>query len=119
MKPGELRAIAKIFPAFAAIAALAASPAQPRHAEALPGPDTSDVASHFFGYRHCLVPRDNREARVGQFAVYEVQVGAANAAGKNAAPYLACGRRRQVQCFGTQAAARTAENHRAHGAIVA
>ena len=78
---GEERAIAEIFLSAHAIGADAAGVAEPRNADALAhaqpldaGPDRIDPADD-------LVARDDRHLRVGQFAIDDMQIRAADAAG--------------------------------------
>ena len=78
---GEQRVIAQIFAVPDAIGADAAGVAEPGNADALahlqpldPGADRIDPADD-------LVARDDRHLRVGQFAIDDMQIGAADAAG--------------------------------------
>jgi len=77
---GEARSVAEVLPAAQAVAALAARPAEPRDADAPAGRlvDADD-----------LVAGHERQLRVGQLAVDDVQVGAADPAGADADEQLA------------------------------
>ena len=78
----------KIFPAALAKAACSASPSQPRHAHSFIEGKAIDLCAKRSDPADDLMPGNNGKARVGQFAVDEVQVRAANPAGLNADLYL-------------------------------
>ena len=86
---GELGMVAKILAALVAIEAMAAGVRQPGNADPLadgeildPGAEPLDQADH-------LVAGNDRQPRIGQLAVDDVQIGAADAAGFDANQQLA------------------------------
>ena len=64
-----------------AVAAVAAGPAQPWHPHPLAGIETGNASARRHDPADDFVPWHDRQGRVRQFAVDEVQVGAAHAAG--------------------------------------
>ena len=116
---GEMRRVAEILQARKAVAAVAAGPAEPGHADARAD---GKIAHPIAQGRHAaddLVARDDRITRLRQFAVGDVQVGAADAAGKDANQNLAGSGRRLRPVDEPQGLARPIEHHRAHGRISA
>ena len=91
---GEDRPRAEVLASRGAVAALAAGPAEPRDpdpvagSEALrPGPRPDHLGDH-------LMAEDQRQLRLGQFGVDDVEVGAADAAGDHPREQLAAPRLR-------------------------
>src|SRR5262249_15058372 len=82
--PGEAGSVAQVLLAGAAVAALAARPAQPRHADAIADAEAGDIGSDRRDGTDDLVAGDERELRIGQLAVEDVQVRAADRAGVHA-----------------------------------
>ena len=78
---GELRRVAEVLPAPAAVAAPAAGVAQPGHADAVADPEFFDPRAHRGHGADDLVADDQGQFGLGEFAVDDVQVGAADAAG--------------------------------------
>ena len=63
--------------------------AEPRNADTLADVQVLDAGADRIDPANDLMARDNRNVRVGQFAVDDMQVGAADAAGTHLNPYLA------------------------------
>ena len=81
--------IAQIFPVHHAIGTRAAGVAEPRNADTLADVQVLDAGADRIDPANDLMARDNRNVRVGQFAVDDMPVGAADAAGTYLNPYLA------------------------------
>ena len=80
---GEARVRAQVLPPAPAIAAGAAGPAEPGDADALPFAEPLDARAERRDAPHDLVPRHDRQPRLGQVAVHHVEIGAADPAGRN------------------------------------
>ena len=78
MKQG---ALAEVLAARAAVAALAAGPAQPRDPDPVAGREALRPLPRLDHLADDLVAEDQRQLRLGELAVDDVQVGAADAAG--------------------------------------
>ncbi len=78
---GEQRMVTEVFPVIQAIGADTAGVTKPGNADALAGPQPFDARPDQVDPPDDLVPRNNRRHRGGQFAIDDVQVGAADAAG--------------------------------------
>jgi hypothetical protein len=102
---GEARRLAEVLAAGEAEAARAVRPAEPRHSEALPVLRPADD----------LVAQDEWKLRIRQLAVHDVEIGAADAAGRHAEPDLAGRRHRRRNLLQPQRLAGRVEHHRTHG----
>ena len=78
---GEAGPLAEVLAAGAAVAALAAGPAEPRDPDPLPGLEALRPLPRPLDGADDLVAGDERQLRLGQVAVDDVEVGAADAAG--------------------------------------
>jgi hypothetical protein len=78
---GEGRCVAKVLAAGAAIGTNPASASEPGDADALAGREAGDAVPQLLDRTDDFVSRHDRQLRVGQLAVDDVQVGAADAAG--------------------------------------
>ena len=85
----EYRMIAQIFPMHHAIGTDAASVAEPRNADTLADAQALDPGADRVNSAYDLMARDNRNVRIGQFAVDDMKVGTANTTGPHLNPYLA------------------------------
>jgi hypothetical protein len=63
--------------------------AEPRNADTLANAQVLDAGTYRVDTAYDLVAGDNRNARVGQFAVDDMKVGAANSTGIHLNSYLA------------------------------
>ena len=81
--------IAQIFPVHHAIGTDAAGVAEPRNADTLADVQVLDACADGIDPANDLMARDDRNLRVGQFAIDDMQIGAADAAGGDLNPYLA------------------------------
>ena len=106
----ELRAVAEVLEACAAVTALPVRPAEPRHADAASyrervafehGPDD-------------LVAEHERELRVGELAVADVEIGATDTARVDAKPNLTAPQVGTGRFGRTKRRARCVEDHRSH-----
>ena len=86
---GEERAPAEILAARAAEIAFAASPSEPRNADAFAGPKTIDAVTEFFDVSDNFVSWNQRQLRIRQLTVDNVQIGAANRARRHAHEHFA------------------------------
>ena len=78
---GEARVVAEVLAPRPAVAARAAGPAQPRHADPLARREARRRPGRRRDRADDLVAQHQRQLRLGQLAVDDVQVGAADAAG--------------------------------------
>ena len=78
---GEAGRIAKIFTPRKAIRTLAACESQPGHTDSLAWGKSLDPLAKLRHVAHDLMPRHQRQLGMGQFAIDDVQIGAADAAG--------------------------------------
>jgi hypothetical protein len=62
--------------------------AEPRNADTLAHVQVLDAGADRIDSAYDLVARDNRHYRIRQFAIDDMQVGAADAAGGDPKPYL-------------------------------
>jgi hypothetical protein len=83
---GEERRIAEVFHAVAAIAADPAGVAEPGNADALADREPGDAGAERVDTADDLMTRDDRITDVGQFAVDDMKVGAADTAGAHPHP---------------------------------
>ena len=84
---GEERRVAQVLAPASAIGASSVSVAEPRHAD--PRPELElDAFARRLDAADDLVPRHDRQLGIGQFAVDDMQVGAADAAGFDPNPNL-------------------------------
>jgi hypothetical protein len=79
----EPRRIAQIFASCAAVRTNAAGGGEPRQADVRAERKTADAGTDRSHPADNLVARHDRQLRIRQFAVDQVQIGAANAAGRN------------------------------------
>ena len=86
---GEQRPVAQVLPLHQTIGADAAGVAEPRNADALTELEPLDAPPERIDAADDLMPRDDGQTRLGQFAVDHVQVGAAHPAGAHLDPNLA------------------------------
>src|SRR5512132_1792442 len=105
VEAGELRVIAEVLAARAAVAALAVGPAEPGNTDPLPAP---------FYPTYDLMPEHERQLRVGQLAVDDMKVRAADSAGADADEQLARAGlgHREIQLL--ERPPGLSEHHRAH-----
>ena len=89
---GKERLVAQVFPAFAAVPAMAASSAEPGNADAHAVREPSDAAADGVDPADDFVAGHDGEFWIRQFAVDDMEVGAANPAGGDPNPHLAIGR---------------------------
>jgi hypothetical protein len=82
-KPGEERAIAEIFLAAKTVRADATVVSEPRNADALTHAQPCDARPDHIDATDDFVAWDDRHLRIGQFAIHNMQVRAADAAGGN------------------------------------
>jgi hypothetical protein len=108
---GEARAVAEVLAARAAVAALAVGPAEPGHAHPRPGREALAATKD---PRHDLVTGHERELRLTQLAVDDVQVRAAHPAREDLQRKLARAGLRVGQLRRAQRRAWLIEHHRAH-----
>jgi hypothetical protein len=85
----EYRMIAQIFPMHHAVGTNATGVAEPRNADTLANAQALDFGTDRVDTAYDLVARDNRNVRVGQFAVDDMKVGTANSTGTHLDSYLA------------------------------
>ena len=105
---GEARVVAEILLSGAAVAAFAVRPREPRNADARAFALALDHGADD------LVAEDERQLRVGELAVSDVQIGAANAAGVHAQAHLSGAELGPRQVSSAQRRARRIEHHRPH-----
>ena len=94
--------VAQILPVHHAIRTDAAGVAEPRNADTLPHVQVLNAGADRIDPANDLMARNNRNVRVGQFAVDDMQVGAADAAcghldANLARPWFAIGEIRPFQ----------------------
>ena len=109
----EDRPVAQVLAARAAVAALAVHPAEPRHPHPVAGLEAL-AALHHAG--HDLVPGHQRQLRLRQLAVHDVQVRAADAARAHLEEQLPGAALRLRQVAGLERARGLCQHHRAHRA---
>src|SRR3982074_2211310 len=111
---GKARVIAKILAIRSTITAFAIGPAEPGNANAIANRKFFDVAAELCDATDNLVPEDQRQFRIRQFAIDDMQIGAANRAGGNAHKQLASRRLGLWNIAQSQRNLRPIQNHRAH-----
>ena len=84
--------IAKVFPSFEAITAMSAGPSKPWNSHAPADLKRVDATTDHVDPADDFMARYNRKLGIRQFAVNDVKVSAAYAAGADANPYLAVSR---------------------------
>src|SRR6185369_13800352 len=123
--PGKTRVIAKILSAGSAIRAIAVGPAEPRDSHAISdceggsGLGAATVGTlrslphftDFFDSSDNLVTENQRQLRIGQFAIDHVEVSAANGAGADPHEQLSPARLRPWHIAQLQGLFRFVENH--------
>ena len=114
---GEARRIAQIFAAAHAEAALAASPAEPGYTDALTNAETGDAVAQHGDPSDDFMAGNDRQARLRQFTVREVQIGAADAAGFDGNQQLAATGVRYRQFDQAQRNSGTVQEHGLHATL--
>src|SRR4029453_18240726 len=90
--PGESPVLAEVLPPGAAVTAGAGGAAQPRHADPLPLRETVRPCAPSDHPADDLVAEDQRELRLAELAIEDVQVRPADGAGRHVEEELALGR---------------------------
>jgi len=116
---GEPRLHAKIFSARAAVRTYFVGPAKPGHAHALSDAQTRHTFAQSRHLANNLVAEDQWKLRIGQFAVNDVQIGAADGARVNFEPHLPGTRLRHRALAEYKWMPNLFQNHRAHELIIA
>src|SRR6185436_7365667 len=116
---GELRVLAQVLAARAAVTAGAVGAAEPGDAYPVTGRKAVGARPRFEDRSDDLVPEDQRQLRLVQLSVEDVQVRAADAAHRDVDQDLAVGGRRLRELTLRQRLTRSLEHHRAHERIVA
>ena len=114
MAAGEPRVVAEVLLARMAEAAAAAGAAEPRHADPLADVEAVGARAHLRHLADDLVAGHDRVAADRQFAVDEVEVGAADAAGKHADEELRRPRLGNLAFLEAELLARPPDHHRPH-----
>src|SRR5690606_6277122 len=112
---GEARRIAEIFLPMAAIAAFAAAMAEPGHTHAIADRKSPDAFAQGLDHADDLMPRDDRKTR-GDFAVQDMEVRPAHAAGGHSQQDLAGAGGRKRARNGAERPAHRIELHGPHAA---
>src|ERR1700730_5923772 len=87
---GEARVVAKILAVRSTINAFAIRPAQPRNPDAVADREIFDALAGLLDAPDNLMSQNQRQLRVGQFAIDNMKIGPANGAGVNPDKQLAC-----------------------------
>ena len=103
--------IAEILPARAAIGTMAAGMAEPRYPHTLAKLQVFDAVSQIIDTSHDFVPGSYRIRDVRQFAIQDMQVGAADPAGSNTNADFPGARTKIRQLRPFQPAARLFQHH--------
>ena len=111
---GETRAIAKIFAAAAAIVANPAGPAEPRHPDPVAERETVDLRPLVDDDADDLVTKHQRQLRVGELTIDDMQVGAAHGAGAHRDQHLLRPGTRRRQFRRDQGLSRCRQQFRSH-----
>src|SRR5262249_38265709 len=90
---GEQRRVAEILPALPTIGADSAGVSEPGHANPVAWRKASDIGADRRHPSDDLVPGHDRQLRINELAVNDMQIGAADAASGNLDQDLACARR--------------------------
>jgi hypothetical protein len=112
---GKAGVIAKILSAGSAIRAIAVGPAKPRDSHTISDCEVRIFFAAFFDLSDNLVTENQREFRIGQFAIGHVKVSAANRAGADAHEQLSPAGLRLGHIAQLQGSFRFVENHCTHG----
>src|SRR5258705_9045750 len=112
---GKARVIAKILSAGSAIRAITIGPAKPRDSHAISDCEVRVFFPDFFDSSDNLVTENQRQLRIGQFAIDHMKVSAANRAGTDAHEQLSPARLRLWHITQLQGSLRFVENHGTHG----
>src|SRR5690606_11895164 len=110
----EAGRLAKVLAAAQAIPAMAACPAKPRDADTVTLFEFLNALSELRDIADDLVTRDDRQLGIGKIAVYDMQIGAADTAGRDAYQHLTWARLRDRHVEKLQLRSRLLEDHRAH-----
>ena len=111
---GETRLVAQVLAPAQAKAAMPAGVAQPGHAQPLPDGEALDLFALGDHDADDLVAGYQRQFRLGEFAVQDVQVGAAHAAGADLEQHLVVAARGRRQFDESQGRVGFFQNHCAH-----
>ena len=106
--------VAEVLPAAAAIFAHPAGPAEPRHADPVADLETIDIGARLDDGADDLVAGDQRQFRLGQLAVDDMQIGAADPAGMNLDQQLPRTRPRRRHIGGGELVSHGGQQLRAH-----
>src|SRR5437016_3185431 len=112
---GKAGIIAKILSAGSAIRAIAVGPAKPRDSHPISDCEVRISFADFFDSSDNLVTENQRQFRIGQFAIDHMKVSAANRAGANTDEQLSPARLRLWHITQLQGSFRFVENHGTHG----
>src|SRR5262245_49087407 len=77
---GEPRAVAEVFPPGSTVGAFAAGPTEPRHAHAVADSEAFDAGAFAFHDANDFVPWHERQLRIWQLPINNVEIGTAHAA---------------------------------------
>src|SRR6266568_1972400 len=108
---GKAGVIAKIFSARSAIRAITVGPAKPRDSHTISDREVRIFFADFFDSSDNLVTENQRQFRMGQFAINHVKVSAANRAGADPHEQLSPARLRFWHIAQLQGSFRFVENH--------
>jgi hypothetical protein len=81
--------VAQIFPIASAIVTLTTGPAEPGNSDALSRRYADDIRTDCLNPSHDFMTRNDRQFRMRKLSIDHVQIGAADAAGRNTDAYLA------------------------------
>ncbi len=110
--------IAEIFAVLHAIGADSAGVTEPGYADALTHPQAFDTRSNCIDPTDDLVARDDRQMRIWQFAVHDMQVGATDAASRDLDANLARPRMPVGEIGPFQRRSEFPEHHCLHGGVL-
>ena len=117
--PGEQRAFAEVLPPGGAVPALPAGPSQPGDADPIPDRHALDMVTHRLDHPHDLMARHQRERRIRELSVHDVQVGSTHPTDPHPDANLPRRRLRIRHVLRMQRFAGALEHHRAHRSRVA
>ena len=114
--PGKTRVVAEILPVRSTINAFTVRPTQPRNAYAISDFELRiDSFADFLDTTDDLMPRDQRELRIWQFAIDHMKISATNSARIDAHEQLPRARLWPWHIAQLQGLLQLVEDHRAHG----
>ena len=111
---GEPGLVAEVLVPRGAVPAAATGRAEPRNSDAVPRAEPQGFRTARLHDADDLVPEDERELRLRELAVENVEVGPADRAGRDAEEHLAGTRDRVGNVRGPERTARNVEKHRLH-----